>query len=110
MSFIKRVFRLINRDSEPFFILFFKISPAHANDGQQLPAGAEAQYVSVGAEGSHWVGAGPRGAEPAVSLHAGWTPAAILTCHSSLCLRLSTTDTQTAPAGSRSNPAGGLSS
>lgn len=49
----------------------FSISPANASDGLQLPAGAEAQYVSVGAEGSYWVGAGPRGAEPAVSLPAG---------------------------------------
>lgn len=86
--------RLINQVSEPVFI-----SPAHANDDLQLPAGAEAEYVSVGAEGSYWVGAGPRGAEPAVSLHAGHFPAAILTCHSSLLLHLSTTDTQPVPAG-----------
>lgn len=86
--------RFINQVSEPVFI-----SPAHANDDLQLPAGAEAEYVSVGAEGSHWVGAGAHGAEPAVSLHAGPFPAAILTCHSSLLLHLSTTDAQTVPAG-----------
>uniref|UniRef100_A0A8C4ITF0 Motile sperm domain containing 2 n=1 Tax=Dicentrarchus labrax TaxID=13489 RepID=A0A8C4ITF0_DICLA len=60
---------------------------AHATDGLQLTDGAEAEYVSVGAEGSHWVGAGPCGAEPAVSLHAGYFPAAVLTCHRSLRLR-----------------------
>ncbi|KAG8000618.1 Motile sperm domain-containing protein 2, partial [Nibea albiflora] len=65
------------------------VSP-HASDGLQLTAGAEAEHVSVGAEGSHRVGAGPCGAEPAVSLHAGCFTAAALTC--SLRLHLSTTD------------------
>ncbi len=80
----------------------FFISPAHANDGLQFSAGAEAQYMPVGAEGSHRVGAGPRGAQPAVSLPAGHLPAAVLTCHGSLRLHLSTTDTQTVPAGPQS--------
>lgn len=88
------VLHLINKVSDPFFI-----PPAHAIDDLQLTAGAEAEYVSVGAEGSHWVGADPRGAEPTVSLPSGYFPAAILTCHSILPVHLSTTDTQTAPAG-----------
>lgn len=51
--------------------------------------------MSVGAEGSRRVGADPGGAECAVSLPAGYFPAAILTCHSSLRLHVSTTDKQT---------------
>lgn len=51
--------------------------------------------MSVGAEGSRRVGADPGGAERAVSLPAGYFPAAILTCHSSLRLHVSTTDRQT---------------
>lgn len=86
--------KLMNQISDPVFI-----SPAHANDGLQHAAGAEAEHVSVGAEGSHRAGAGPGGAEPALSLHAGYLPAAILTCHSSLRLHPSTTGAQTIPAG-----------
>ncbi|XP_040003570.1 motile sperm domain-containing protein 2 isoform X1 [Xiphias gladius] len=74
-------------------------SGAHANDGLQLADGAEAEYVSVGAEGSHWVGAGPDGAESAVSLLAGYSPAAILTCHSSVRLYLLTAETHAVPVG-----------
>lgn len=78
---------MINQVSELAFI-----SPAYANDGLQLSVGAEAEHVSVGAEGSHCVGAAPRGAEFAVSLLAGYFPAAILAPHS---LHLSTTDGST---------------
>lgn len=60
--------------------------PAHANDDVQLTAGAEAEYVSLGAEGSDWVGSGPRGAEPAVSLPAGYIAEAILTGPNMLCI------------------------
>lgn len=67
---------MINQVSEAAFI-----SPAHASDDLQRAAGAEDEYVSVGAEGSHRVGAAPRGAEPAVSPPAECFPAAILTCH-----------------------------
>lgn len=65
---------MINQVSDPVFI-----SPAHASDDLQCTNGAEAEYVSVGAEGNHWVGAGPRGAEPHVSPPAECFPTAILT-------------------------------
>lgn len=73
--------------SEPVFI-----PPAYANDGQPHAPGAEAEHVSVGAEGSHCVGAVSGGAEPAGSLPDGNCPAAILTLHHhTLRLHLSTT-------------------
>lgn len=62
--------------SDPSFSF---IPPAHAHDELQLSAGAEAEHMSVGAEGPHGVGAGARDAEPTVSLPAGYSPAAILT-------------------------------
>lgn len=85
---------MINQVSDPVFI-----QPDYANDDSQFTAGAEAEYMSMGAEGSRWLGADPCCAEPTVSLPAGYFPATILTCHSILRLHVLTTDTQTAPAG-----------
>lgn len=92
-AFTSRTIRVLSFFFSFFF--FLPISLAHACDGLQLPTGAEAEFVSVGAEGSRRVGADPGGAECAVSLPAGYFPAAILTCHSSLRLHVSTTDKQT---------------
>lgn len=80
------------------------LSPAHASDGLQLAAGAEAERVSVGAAGSHRVGAGPLSPEPAEPLPAGNSSAAILTRRSSHLLHLSNPDTPTVPAGSQLTP------
>lgn len=80
----------------------FLAPAADADDGVQLEDGAEAEHVSVGAEGAGRPGAGAGGHEPAVSVPAGHLPAAVLTCHSSRFLLLSDTDTQTAPAGPQS--------
>lgn len=77
----------------------FLFPPAHASDGLQLAVGAEDEYVSVGAEGSHRVGAGPCGAEPAVSLHAGLFTAAVLTCS---LYRLHPSTTDQVPVGPQS--------
>lgn len=89
-----------------FFYFHFFSEPAYASRGLQLPAGAEARHVSVGAEGSHRAGAGPGGAEPAVCLPAGYAPAAILTCHTCyLCPHLSTTSrSRPRPRGRRLRP------
>lgn len=63
----------INQVTQPF-----SVSAAHATSCLQLPHGAEAEHVSVDAEGSHRAGAGPHGAEPAVPLPAGHGPADIM--------------------------------
>lgn len=56
--------------------------------------------MSVGAEGSHWAGAGPASAEPPVSLPAGYGSATELTCRRPLHLRMSALqEALTAPAG-----------
>lgn len=68
------------------------MSPAHAIDELQLPSGAEGELVSVAAEGSHGVGAGPRSAQPTVPLQAGYGSAAILTRRSILRLCRSASD------------------
>jgi len=75
------------------------LSPAHASDDQQRADGAEAEYVSVGAEGSDGVGAGPRGAEPAVPPPAERSAAAVLTGRGRLPLYPSTSAARTVPLG-----------
>lgn len=88
----------------PSNLCFGCLPPAHAADGLQLPAGAEAQHLSVGPEGPHGPGAGPLGVEPAVSLPAGHLCAALLTagvtCAAQMC--------RDAPWWGLSHPAEGL--
>lgn len=60
-------------------LILVLLPPAHAIDGEQHADGAEAEYVPVGAEGSHRPVAGPHGAKPAVSLPAGQGPVDVLT-------------------------------
>lgn len=57
----------------------FLSQPDQTNDGLQLEAGAEAELVSVAAEGSHRPGAGPHDPQPVVCLPGVLSSADLLT-------------------------------
>lgn len=83
LAAIKRLFKPIKQVSGQFILLSLA---AHAVDDLQRAAGAEDQYVRVGAEGPGRPGAAPHCAQPAVALSAENVPAALLTCRSAPCL------------------------
>lgn len=96
VSKFKWVFSLINQDSEPVFYLTSSCEWWRATPGwsrSSIPV-CGCRRFSLG----WW---GPHGAEPAVSLPAGYIPAAILTCHSSPCLQLWSTDSCSGAAHNR---------